>query len=253
MALDTRTARRLRRLNLGVGAAHLAQAILMATLSNDLAIPVVAAFLDNDPAVAFTGASEPTRLFGIPVGLTVALFLLFAAIDHLAVAAPRLHERYEAMLAEGRNTVRWIEYSVSASIMIVLIAGFVGVWDLAALLAIFGVNSAMILFGLLMERQQRPGSADWSAFWFGSLVGAVPWVIVSIYLFANVSQVPGFVLVIYAVELVLFFSFALNMWLQFAQVGRWKDSITVERSYIWLSLGAKSLLAWLIFANVLRT
>lgn len=224
----------------------------MAILSNDLSIPVVAAFLESDPAVAFGGPVEPSRLFGIPVGLTVAAFLLLAAVDHLAVAAPALHVRYERMLAAGRNTVRWVEYSVSASIMIVLIAGFVGVWDLAALLAIFGANSAMILFGLLMERQQEPDAPDWRAFWFGSLIGAVPWLIISIYLFANVTQVPAFVLAIYAVELVLFFSFAANMWLQFARKGRWQDHITVERTYIWLSLGAKSLLAWLIFANVLR-
>ncbi len=66
--------------------------------------------------------------------------------------------------------------------MIVLIAMFVGIRDLAALLAIFAVNTAMILFGLLMERQQKPGATDWSAFWFGSLVGAVPWIAIVIYL-----------------------------------------------------------------------
>ena len=55
------------------------------------------------------------------------------------------------------------------------------------------------------------------------------------------------------VELVLFFSFALNMALQYLQVGRWRDYLTGESTYIVLSLTAKSLLAWLIFANVLRT
>ena len=55
------------------------------------------------------------------------------------------------------------------------------------------------------------------------------------------------------VELVLFFSFALNMALQYRQVGRWRDYLTGESTYIVLSLTAKSLLAWLIFANVLRT
>ena len=57
---------------------------------------------------------------------------------------------------------------------------FVGVRDIAALLAIFGVNTAMILFGLLMERHQEPGSADWSAYWFGSLAGVVPWIAIAI-------------------------------------------------------------------------
>jgi hypothetical protein len=43
------------------------------------------------------------------------------------------------------------------------------------------------------------------------------------------------------------------MALQYAQVGRWRDYLHGEVVYIALSLTAKSLLAWLIFANVLRT
>jgi hypothetical protein len=35
-------------------------------------------------------------------------------------------------------------------------------------------------------------------------------------------------------------------------VGKWKDYIYGEYAYIILSIVAKSLLAWLIFANVLR-
>ena len=56
-----------------------------------------------------------------------------------------------------------------------------------------------------------------------------------------------------AIALLLFFSFALNLVLQYRQVGRWRDYVGGETTYILLSLTAKSLLAWLIFANVLRT
>jgi hypothetical protein len=110
----------------------------------------------------------------------------------------------------------------------------------------------MILFGLLMERQQRPGSADWSAFWFGSLIGLVPWVLIAVYL-AQPPAVPGFVYAITILQFLLFFSFAVNMALQYARVGRWSDYAHGETAYILLSVTAKSLLAWLVFANVLRT
>lgn len=136
--------------------------------------------------------------------------------------------------------------------MIVLIGLFVGIRDLAAVVAVFAANTAMILFGLLMERQQRPGAADWSAFWFGSLVGVVPWALIAVYV-AQPARVPGFVYAITVVQFVLFFSFAVNMALQYAQIGRWRDYIHGEVAYIVLSFTAKSLLAWLIFANVLRT
>ncbi len=111
----------------------------------------------------------------------------------------------------------------------------------------------MILFGLLMERQQKPGEADWSVFWFGSLVvcgamdrdpGPTP--------SADPLRPPGFVYAITVVELILF-SFAVNMVLQYRQTGRWHDYLTGEISDVVLSITAKSLLAWLIFANVLRT
>jgi hypothetical protein len=136
--------------------------------------------------------------------------------------------------------------------MISLIGLFVGIRDLAGVVAVFALNTAMILFGLLMERQQEPGRADWSAFWFGSLAGAVPWILVFTYV-AGAPKVPGFVWAITLTQLALFVAFAVNMALQYARVGRWRSYVFGEVGYIVLSVTAKSLLAWLIFANVLRT
>jgi hypothetical protein len=243
--------RRLRVVNLVVGLLLGLEGALMLALSNTLALPITASYLTNDP-VAAQGPTMPERLFALPIGPTVAVFLLLAAADHLLVAAPGAQRWYTRSLERRSNYARWVEYSVSASIMIVLIGLFVGIRDLAAVTAIFAANTAMILFGLLMERQQRPGRADWSAFWFGSLIGVVPWVLVGIYV-AGAPQVPGFVYAITATQFVLFFSFAVNMALQYREVGRWRDYVVGEVSYITLSLVAKSLLAWLIFANVLRT
>jgi hypothetical protein len=244
--------RRLRIANIAVGLFLAAEAAAMLALSNGLSLPVFASYLRADP-VTVQGPTRAEELFTIPIGLAVAAFLLLAAIDHLVVAAPRVHQWYERNLDARANYARWIEYSISASIMIVLIALFVGIRDVAALLAIFGVNTAMILFGLLMERQQKPGSTDWRAFWFGSLAGVVPWIAIAIYLLGGPQRPPGFVYAITIVELILFFSFAVNMALQYRRVGRWRDYVAGESTYIVLSLTAKSLLAWLIFANVLRS
>ena len=223
----------------------------MLIASNSLALPVTASFLRDDP-VKVTRPTLPESVLSLRIGPVVAAFLLLAALDHALVATPGVHRWYERCLDRGVNYARWIEYSVSASIMIVLIGLFVGIRDLAAVVAIFAANTAMILFGLLMERQQRPGRADWSAFWFGSLIGLVPWALIAVYL-AQPSTVPGFVYAISILQFVLFFSFAVNMSLQYAQIGWWRDYLHGEIGYIVLSLTAKSLLAWLIFANVLRT
>ena len=249
---QVRRYRRLRVANVAVGVFLGVQGAAMLALSNDLSLPVFASYLRGDP-VSVQGPSPAEKLFTIPIGPAVAVFLLLAAIDHLVVAAPRVHRWYERNLDARVNYARWIEYSISASIMIVLISMFVGIRDFAALLAIFGVNAAMILFGLLMERHQRPGAADWTAFWFGSLAGVVPWIAIAVYLFGGPERPPGFVYAITVVELILFFSFAVNMVLQYRGVGRWRDYVTGESTYLVLSVTSKSLLAWLIFANVLRS
>jgi len=242
--------RRLRLLNVAAFVFLAAEGGYMLAASNALALPITASFLSDDP-VRVTKPTAPETLFSLRIGPTVAVFLLLAAIDHLLVAAPKVHRWYERCLDRRANYARWIEYSVSASIMIVLIGVFVGIRDLAAVAAMFGANTAMILFGLLMERQQRPGRADWSAFWFGSVIGLVPWALIASYV-AQPPTVPGFVYAITIVQFALFFTFAVNMALQYARVGWWRDYVHGEVGYIVLSLTSKSLLAWLIFANVLR-
>jgi hypothetical protein len=97
-----------------------------------------------------------------------------------------------------------------------------------------------------------PGTkTDWTPFVFGSIVGAVPWITIVIYLFGAGSGMPSFVYGIFVSIFVFFNCFAINQWLQYRGHGRWHDYLHGERVYIALSLLAKSLLAWQIFANVL--
>jgi hypothetical protein len=62
---------------------------------------------------------------------------------------------------------------------------------------------------------------------------------------------PTFVYWIFVSMFVFFNSFAINQVLQYKQVAKWKDYLFGEAAYVFLSLTAKSLLAWLVFANVL--
>jgi hypothetical protein len=238
------------RFNLIVGLLHLAQAAAMFALSNDLSFPITASFLTGDP-VTTRGVPTPEVVFDLPIGPTVASFLLLAAVDHLLMATPPVRQWYEANLRQGMNIARWVEYAISASVMLILIATLSGIWDLAAVIGLFAANSAMILFGWLQEKDQQPGG-DLTAFWFGTVIGLVPWLAIGAYLLAG-NDPPRFVYGIFVSLFVLFSSFGVNQWLQYRQVGRWRDYLFGERAYIVLSLVAKSLLAWQIFANVLRS
>lgn len=65
------------------------------------------------------------------------------------------------------------------------------------------------------------------------------------------GSVPGFVIAIFVTLLILFNSFAVNMWLQYRRIGRWRDPLFAEKAYLVLSLVAKSALAWQVYAGAL--
>ena len=50
----------------------------------------------------------------------------------------------------------------------------VAIADVAALIALFGVNAARILFGWLQENYEEPRSGGWLPFVFGCIAGIVP-------------------------------------------------------------------------------
>jgi len=246
---------RLRWANLAVGLAHLAQAVLILALSNGFSLPVTAAFLSGPPGSVPTARET---IWEIPVGPAVALFLLLAAMDHLLMAVPGVWPWYQENLRRGMNPARWWEYSISASIMVVLIAQVTGISDVGALVAIFGTNAAMIFFGLLMERVNRPdGPVDWAPFILGCIAGAVPWLVIA-YQFVGAADrapvgegPPAFVYGIVISLFMLFNSFAVNMLLQYRRTGRWQSYLFGESVYLVLSLTAKTALAWQVFANTL--
>ena len=243
--------RRLRAWNAVLAVAHTAQAIAILLLADGTTIPITWSYIDGPPA---SGSQQIETFYELSFGPAVAAFLLLAALDHGLMAAPGIVRWYERNLAREINPARWYEYSLSASLMIVLIAMLTGLRDLSALIALFGVNAAMILFGLMMERVNRPGKpVDWRPFWFGSLVGTVPWIAIAIQLFHadSAADVPGFVFGIFFSLFVLFFSFAVNMALQYGRVGPWRSYLFGERGYLVLSLVAKSALAWQVFGSTL--
>lgn len=242
---------RLRGYNIVMGLAHAASAVAVLVLANSFTLPITASYLDGPPG---SGAGQPQTLADLSVAWGVAVFLFLSAFFHLLVASPGVYDRYRRGLAEGRNNFRWVEYSLSASVMIVLIAMLTGILDVAALVALFGVNASMIFFGAVQEKYEEPGGSL-LPFWLGSIAGAVPWIAIGVYLFSPGSDAspPGFVYGIFFSLFVFFNTFAINQYLQYRQVGRWGDYLFGERVYVLLSLVAKTALAWQVFGGTLAT
>jgi hypothetical protein len=252
----------LRVFNLRMAALHIAQAVLVIVLTWDFSSwasktgggirELSASILRFDEATQSL-VTDTRPLFDIDVAMLVALFLAISGFAHYWIATIG-RKSYENNLKKGINKFRWYEYSVSASIMMVLIAMLSGIFDTGTLLAIFGLTAVMNLAGLIMEVHNQ--KTDWLSYNVGVIAGIVPWLVVGIALWASETtpgvDIPTFVYGIYGSLFLFFNSFAINMVLQYKKVGKWADYLYGERVYIVLSLVAKSALAWQIYAGTLQ-
>ena len=247
---------KLRMWNIFMGFLHLAQGLLIILLTNNFTLPITTSFLTFNQAMGKLWP-ETKVLVNVPFGILVAVFLFISAVAHFTIASPGAFGWYVNNLKKGINYARWYEYTFSASLMIVLIGMLCGVYDLGALIMAFALTGVMNLCGLVMEvHNQTTPKTNWTSYVVGCIAGVAPWIAIAIYFFGSLAQakegVPGFVYVILPTLFVFFFSFALNMVLQYKKVGPWRDYLFGERVYIILSLVAKSALAWQVFAGTLR-
>jgi hypothetical protein len=245
---------RLTRFNLIMGFLHLVQGILMIVLSNDTTYPIYTNFLGFN-LETLSLRPESKLLYELRFGPAVAVFLLISAVAHFYLATFG-NKKYRENLAKGINPIRFYEYALSSSLMIVLIGMLSGLWDLGAIILIFGLNATMNLFGIMMEyHNQYTEKTNWTSFIFGSIAGIIPWIVIFLYFIGSINsgeaKPPDFVYIINPTLFVFFNIFAINMVLQYKKVGPWKDYLFGERVYIVLSLAAKTVLAWIIFAGTL--
>ncbi len=246
---------------------HAAQAIIIIVIS-----PTAAAVrfegtypVSNIVDGQFAGlTSAKELLFSFPLAYLVAAFFGLSALAHYLVAYP-LRERYEGWLAQQFNPMRWAEYALSSTLMIIGIASLSFITDAGALIAIGVCNASMNLFGWSMEEANIGRKrVQWSHYIFGCIAGIAPWVALFTSVGLSLAHWPTGVgpngrsleefkpvlIAIYASIFVSFNIFAINMVLQRLKVGRWKDYLHGERSYMILSLVAKTLLAWQVWTGV---
>lgn len=234
---------------------HIIQVFLILYLSNNFKLPITRSYPFFDTTtMQITQASE--TITQIPIAPLIALFLLISSTAHLLIGSI-LYERYKIHLKNGMNPYRWYEYSISASLMIVIIAMLTSIYDIGTLLCLFILTAVMNLMGLMMEiHNQTTKKTRWISYNIGCIAGFIPWVVIFISLIGGTStsggSVPDFVVGIFVSIAIFFNLFAINMLLQYKKIWKWKDYLYGEKVYIILSLVAKSALAWQVFAGTLR-
>lgn len=119
----------------------------------------------------------------------IALFPLITAGFHFFVASPWGNPTYTAQIKLGRNPFRWAEYSVTASIMLLAIAGLSNITSFSEVRGIFGLMFATNILGLAVEDAWRQG-ARWTA-WAFFIAGTITFLLAYYPILANFMNFSG--------------------------------------------------------------
>ena len=117
---EERKFKKLRIFNLVMFVFHLIQGVLMLVLSSDFALPITSSFVNFNQEL---GKLTPVlkEVTNLQIGPLVASFLFISALAHLLISTVA-YKWYVKNLKKGMNLARWIEYSFSSSLMIVVIS-----------------------------------------------------------------------------------------------------------------------------------
>ena len=198
---------------------------------------------------------------GIPLESLVFGFHFGSALAHLGFV---LWPGYYDSVCRRGNPWRWLEYAVTASLMIVVImvtVGIVALWELVSAAVLTAVTQ---FFGWLCEvlvqrRDDELYDYRKRIFWVGAFTALPPWVAIMFTYQDSVNNskvsVPWFVTVIVIALAVMFGSFAMVMcWrLRDNKEQRSEElNVKAEKAYIILSFISKALLAWLLWFGAFR-
>lgn len=237
-----------------------AQAVAILVLANSVSRPVTTSYLVIDElasrsanAVVYAQGTKP--IFDLNIAYLVATFLLVSAVAYITVATV-YRKRYEAEIAQGVNRARWLERSVTVSLMLVTIALLIGLYDLSSLIMIISLTCIVNMAGLALELMaQNNNQARKFVNYVGMKAALIPWLVFIIYAWGSKvygNGLPSFVYWIYLSIFALFGVVALVRNKHDKSKGKWADYLYTERAYIILGLVASSALAWQVFAGILR-
>ena len=163
------------------------------------------------------------------------------------------------VVEEGQNTLRMIEYSISATCMQIAIALLLGVWEKLAIIGIACLTVVTMLLGLIAEQLRTSNlRVAWMAHILGWFSMASVWGILGqqfiFTIIESPNKPPEFVYAIVAVIGILYSIFGFVQAYQLYQTNKMAKEVLhtkIEMSYCVNSLISKTFLGWMIYSNAL--
>ena len=198
------------------------------------------------------GFQDTVNTWKYNLAYLVPLFPALSSVNHAVayMAGPW----YDRVLQSRVNKLRWVEYSVSAGIMLWIISTLSGIIEIRSLVTIALLNAALQYVGYSIEKAKAENTNNVKQLLLiGISVHVAIWVqiFISFYTVINESKnkAPAGVYTIIMVMFVLFTSFGVwsALWV-FDKVASFE---ILEMGYLILSLVAKTFLTWMVYFGVL--
>lgn len=236
-----------------LGVEAVAVAVVLAATGRRVLLPVDGVFTGG-VGRASGAPMEPVQvqIAAIDLGVAVVVLCALVAIARVAEAAG---------WARG-HTARWVEFSVTSSVTVFLVAQLNGVTQVTTLVLVYAATSGAALFGLLQERVEVRRGHPKLALCFGAGLGIVPWGIVAFeQVGAGIAGDPPTVAVRVVTLVMLAFAaaFAVTQWRaagpagaagELDEAGESPRRLRGERMHVLLSLASTSVFAWLVVLGV---
>lgn len=188
------------------------------------------------------------------VGYMIPVFSGLSSINHL-LCGFNVMGYNDYVMTNKANPLRWVEYSLSASVMLWIIATISGVQDINLLISIVLMNVCMQFIGAVIEYEtsKRTKYSLTLIAWVLFVGLWTPIISQFVYALDNIesetfNEIKPILYSIISTLTILFSSFGI---LQLAYVGEWIGFENYEKGFIILSFVAKSLLTWLTVGGII--
>jgi len=210
---------------------------------------------DNWPLVQ-QGWTAPYKTWRYKLSSLLPVFPFLSAVNHFGSVGGAY---YTHALASKTNPLRWGEYSLSAGVMLWIIATLSGIVEVRTLVSLMILNVALQWIGYMIEQHvarhgpRSKGLVGLLCIGFALHVAIWVSIVTSFYtvLEENNLKPPPAVYSVIWVMFVLFTSFGLVSAMY--ALGVIKSFEANELSFLLLSLVSKSLLTWLVYFGVLKS
>ena len=239
----------------GVAILLLAQVILLLVLANTHYLSLDIEYLSQNLITDQLETATRTIAEVSVVWLLVATLAIGIVMN--ALLASTLFKRYQLTLEANRNRFRWLDYSLSRGLLLVIIGILLGISNLALLFAIFAVVLIQGMYSVLIDSlfkklNRRSLRLSRVVTWMAILA---PWAVFIFYVVGswlyNSGSIPIYVYGVIATALVYFLLYDFNFIRQRLGRGRWGDYMFGEKVYLITSLIFQSAIVWQIFAGLL--